>query len=252
MKVESGRWHSFSVKYAKQYGVPAAIMIRHFALWIEKNKAHNKHYHDGRTWTYCTVKGLAEIFDYWTIRQIRVILDKLLREGVILKANYNSKKYDRTLWYAFKDENRFVKIDKSNSQNSQEDLPKGSGGFGGNDQPIPKTNPYTHTDKKTNTTIERKPAEVLDLDVEIVDKSKFWADQLTKTFYLNARETRTFRAITKHMITQCQCGQLKPSIFTEAVEWAKRARASGATNKKGLLFDKLKKETGYKSPEKLL
>lgn len=249
---EPSRWHSFSVKLAKQYGVPAAIIIRHFAFWIEKNKAHGKYFHDGRTWSYCTIKGLAEIFDYWTIRQIRVILDKLLREGVILKANYNSKKYDRTLWYAFVDENRFVKIDKSNSQNGQKDLPDRANGVDRNDRPIPITNTNTHTDRNTNTIIERKPSEVLALDVEIVEKRNFWLDQLSKIFHINKREARTFGAITEHIVTQCQCGHLKPSIFTDAVEWARQARASEAANKKGLLCRKLIKETGYKSPQKLL
>lgn len=72
--------HLFDVEIAKQYGVNAAIMIRHFQFWIIKNKANGKHLHDGRTWTYNTVQALAEIFDYWTPKQVRLFVEKIKQE----------------------------------------------------------------------------------------------------------------------------------------------------------------------------
>ena len=43
-------------------------------------------------------------FPYWSTGQIRRILKSLVNYGVIIEGNYNKHKYDRTKWYALKDE----------------------------------------------------------------------------------------------------------------------------------------------------
>ncbi len=245
--------HLFSVEMAKKYGVNAAIMIRHFQFWISKNKANGKHQHDGRTWTYCSVKAFTEIFKYWTSRQIRVILDKLLRKGVIIKGNYNPKGYDHTTWYAFKDEKRFVIIDKSNSQKGKKGSSKTSIGIDGNDRPIP--NPITNdkTDKSTDQSL-LPPNEMLELDLKIAEGKKFFLENLPKVFHnrINRREAATFARITLYLIAECQACRLKPSIFYKAIDWAKEAMVSNAASKKALFVSKVKQSTGFKAQKKLL
>ena len=100
--------YTFDINLAQKYGVNAAIVIANFQFWISKNKANNRHFYDGRYWTYNSVKAFEDIFPFWTGRQIRKILDDLVNLGILIKGNYNKITYDRTLWYAFKDEDLFL------------------------------------------------------------------------------------------------------------------------------------------------
>ena len=104
-------YHIFDTRLAKRYGILESIILCHFRFWIEKNKANDRHFHDGRYWTYTTVAALAQIIDYASPKQLRRALDHLIAEGVLLTGNYNNSAYDRTLWYAFSDlENGVVDV----------------------------------------------------------------------------------------------------------------------------------------------
>lgn len=245
--------HLFDVDIAKEYGVNAAIMIRHFQFWIIKNKANGRHFHDGKTWTYNTVQALADIFDYWTPKQVRTILEGLLRKKVLIQGNYNSNKYDRTKWYTFVDEERFARIDKSICPNGQMGKPKGANRFVQNGGPIPVTKPIPSTVRDTNSKEKVSAEEVLKLDLQIAEELKTFKKELTEIFhYFNAREVRTFTRVTKYLVGQCQAKILSVSIFKDAIKWAREAKNSNATNPKGLFVSKIKQATGFRKQSKLL
>lgn len=92
--------HMFDPQIAKEYGVNAAIIFQNLAYWIEHNRANETNFHDGRYWTYNSVRAFAELFPYLTDKQIRGALKKLEDGGMILVGNYNKSAYDRTRWYA--------------------------------------------------------------------------------------------------------------------------------------------------------
>ena len=92
--------YSFNADVAMAYGVNEAIFIHNLYWWITKNEANGRHYRDGRTWTYNSTEALAQLFPFWTPRQIRHIINKLRDNGVIYVANYNKSGFDRTHWYA--------------------------------------------------------------------------------------------------------------------------------------------------------
>lgn len=96
--------HFFDIEIAKKYGVNEAIIYTNLLFWIKKNKANGKHYYDGRYWSYNSVKAFQVLFPYLSIKQIRTALENLINNNVLIKGNYNSNPYDRTLWYAFKEE----------------------------------------------------------------------------------------------------------------------------------------------------
>ena len=96
--------HFFFKEIAKEYGLRCAIMLNHIIYWIANNSSKNHNYHDGRTWTYCSVSKFKKYFPYWTDSQIRRILLKLVQCDILIEGNYNKIKYDRTKWYALKDE----------------------------------------------------------------------------------------------------------------------------------------------------
>jgi hypothetical protein len=100
--------HSFNIEVAQEYGVNAAIVLRHLQFWIIKNKTHNKNFHDGRYWTYYSVSAFTKIFPYLTKKQVRRALQVLIDHNVILKGDYNKFKNTKTCWYAFVEESSFA------------------------------------------------------------------------------------------------------------------------------------------------
>ena len=122
---------SFDGDFAKEHGVDEAIMYTYFSYWIAKNKANDKHFHDGHTWTYNSQKALTELFPFWNRSKIQRIISSLENQGLLIKGNYNQLAYDRTTWYAL------PKFERSMVQNQTvncSDLNKTS--FE-NEQPIP-------------------------------------------------------------------------------------------------------------------
>ena len=112
--------YSFDIEYAQAYGVAEAIMIKNFQYWIIKNKANGTNLYDGKTWTFNSVKSYTSIFPFWNKNQVERILVSLRKQEVLTTGNYNKAKYDRTRWYAFIDEKRF--IDKNNSISAKQEM----------------------------------------------------------------------------------------------------------------------------------
>lgn len=92
--------HSFNIDVAKKIGIAPAVILNNLYWWIEKNKANEKHFHDGYYWTYNSRKAYVTQFPYLTERQIEYALKKLIDEEYIITGNYNKASFDRTLWYA--------------------------------------------------------------------------------------------------------------------------------------------------------
>lgn len=127
--------YTFDSKVAEEYGVDCAVLISNFQYWIEKNKANDRHFYDGRYWTYNSVKAFQELFPFWSRRQIETILARLIDKNVLIKGNYNSKSYDRTCWYAFHEEEKWI------SPKCEMDFTELGNGFHQNVEPIPDIKP---------------------------------------------------------------------------------------------------------------
>lgn len=100
--------HSFNTAFAAMYGVHEAILIAHFQAWINHNMRLGKNFKDGRTWCYQTRQEIAAWFPYLSAKQVRRVTDSLVEQGVLIKGHYNKKKFDKTIWYAFKNEKMFT------------------------------------------------------------------------------------------------------------------------------------------------
>lgn len=96
--------YGFNVEIAQKIGVNEAIMLRNFQYWIQKNKANDTNFHDGRYWTYNTVNAFCEIFPFWTENQIRNILKKLTTLGILIKGDFNQNRYNKTVWYSINED----------------------------------------------------------------------------------------------------------------------------------------------------
>jgi hypothetical protein len=146
--------YMFDINIAKEFGVNEAIMINNFIFWISKNKANNKNMHDGRTWTFNSKRAFKQLFPFWSDSQIKTVLNNLIKKGVLITGNYNKIAYDRTLWYSFKSEKRFIPLDdndQSIGQNSPMEKLELANQLAESSQPIPDINtsnkPSTKQDK---------------------------------------------------------------------------------------------------------
>jgi hypothetical protein len=136
--------HHFSVSIAQKIGVNEAIFLQNMAFWIQKNKANNKHFYEGRYWTYNSQKALCQIFPYWSRKNLRTIINSCVSQNLILTGNFNKLGYDRTTWYTlsdiglglFKDFN----LNPSNDDIGRKgpiDMPEVANGLVKTGQPIP-------------------------------------------------------------------------------------------------------------------
>ena len=164
--------HSFDTEIAAKYGIVEAILLNNFAFWLVKKKANNQDLHDGRYWTYNSIKAFKALFPYLTDNQLRRALNKLVEENLVVTGNYNQKAYDRTLWYALTDEAmEILKVDlhapdgenhKSICEKTQMDFGKNTNAIVQNYEPIPDINTDINTDINSsssgcnNTTTEQK------------------------------------------------------------------------------------------------
>ena len=89
---------------AQKYGLEEAIFLHSLMFWYRTNRGNNQNFHDGRWWTYNSVKAFEEIFPWWNGGQIRRIIARCKDKGAVLAANYNEDQRDRTAWYAPSDE----------------------------------------------------------------------------------------------------------------------------------------------------
>jgi hypothetical protein len=121
-----------------------AVLVDHFDFWIAKNKSDGRHFHDGKYWTYGTVKSFSKIFVYLTKNQIRRLLEKMISLDILIEGNYNNINYDRTKWYTFSEP--FGNKYKSILRFCQIDLADLPNGIGENAKPIPYTNTYVKPD----------------------------------------------------------------------------------------------------------
>jgi hypothetical protein len=99
-------------------------MIKSFQYWIRLNKANKSNFYDGHYWTYNTISALSELFPFWSEKQVRTILQNLLKLNILIKGNYNKLGFDRTIWYAFQNEAEFLQINKPKKANATSQIGK--------------------------------------------------------------------------------------------------------------------------------
>jgi len=189
--------HSFNVEVATKYGVEEAIVLENMLFWLVKNKANKKHIIDGNVWTYNSQQALAELFPYMNRSKVQRVMSKLEKEGLILKANYNVAKYDKTTWYAltslgyslFKMNSALLDTNNRTSQS---------------EQPIPDIKPVINTNKEIEI---KSVTKKIKLDVEKT-VNEYTSNELLKTTIFDFLDMRrkqkdgiTDKAITK-MLTR--------------------------------------------------
>lgn len=180
--------YGFNVAVAQKYGVDAAIVIQNLYWWISKNQANDKHYHDGRTWTYNSIKAFVKQFPFWSEPKIRRLLKNMEAQGVLHIANYNSNTYDRTQWYALddsvlehfqNDQMHVTDLQNACDQSDQMHVTKSSDRSDGNDATIPDSKPYGKSKSKPDGKIPPTPQSQTDerfagMSDELAEATEEW------------------------------------------------------------------------------
>lgn len=131
---QSSHHHGFDPRLARLYGVPCAVLIDHFKYHINSAARRGVNYHDRHTWVYQTLDEIASHYEYYDRDQVKRTINKLVEHKILLKGNYNKSTYDRTVWYAFNNEELF-----SIWRNRQMDVSDSPDGNCENATPIPIT-----------------------------------------------------------------------------------------------------------------
>lgn len=127
---------------AAAYGLEEAIFLHSLMFWYRTNRGNGQNFHDGRWWTYNSVKAFEGIFPWWTGAQIRRIIARCREKGAVLAGNYNRDQRDRTAWYTPSDELLELYGERVNCicQNEQMEVPESTDSFDETSRPLPCSN----------------------------------------------------------------------------------------------------------------
>lgn len=95
---------TFHASLAQAIGLNEAIMLQKINLWLNCRPKEA----DGRSWIYNSYKSWQEQLPFWSESTIRRILKSLIDQKLIITANYNKAKFDKTIWYSID----YAKVDK--------------------------------------------------------------------------------------------------------------------------------------------
>ena len=81
---------------AREIGLNEALILQQINYWIEINKKSGKNYHDGKYWTYNSIRAWQENdFDYMSFDTVKRTFSKLEKAGYLLVKDPR----DKTKWY---------------------------------------------------------------------------------------------------------------------------------------------------------
>ena len=112
----------FDKTIAEAYGIYCAIVLDNILYWVKENEKTNKNYHDGKYWTYNTIKEFSEHLSFMTQKQIRTTIINLREEGLIEVNNFN-KTCSRTNWYTMTEKALNI-MNNSQDKSIQDDFSK--------------------------------------------------------------------------------------------------------------------------------
>lgn len=146
-----------------------AVILNQLNYWIEINKKADKNLHDGKYWIFNTYQTWKDTdFDFWSTDTIRRTLTRLENKGIVLTANYNKLKIDKTKWYTI-DYDKLQKLIDSHEEkqiaNKEKadcvhDMANCTDGNGNISKAIPEnTNRDYNTNSKANSFFAKKVRE---------------------------------------------------------------------------------------------
>ncbi len=87
-------------KLARAIGLNEAVVLQQIHYWLQENERSEKNYHEGRYWTYNSIRAWQETnFPFWSINTVDRTFTKLRDMGLLIAGNFNRAGFDKTTWY---------------------------------------------------------------------------------------------------------------------------------------------------------
>jgi hypothetical protein len=111
-------FHTFDTEVAELFhDTNIATLFQNLCYWIIHNKTNEKNRKEieingkvvERYFTFNSTTAFTKQFSYFTKKQIENYLAKLKEKGLIAKATFNEKGFDRTSWFCLVDEEYWMK-----------------------------------------------------------------------------------------------------------------------------------------------
>ncbi|MDL2234351.1 hypothetical protein LJC63_12360 [Ruminococcaceae bacterium OttesenSCG-928-L11] len=84
---------------AQAVGLNEAIILQQIHYWALHNQKANRNQRDGFWWAYNSYEEWQKQFPWWSLRTIKRTFAVLETKALVVSANYNKMKMDRTKWY---------------------------------------------------------------------------------------------------------------------------------------------------------
>lgn len=143
----------------------SATILQNIYFWVDHNKANEKHFYDGKYWTYNSAKAFSKQFPWLSEKQIRNHLQKLEEKGFIETGNYNKLAYDRTKWYTITEKAISI-LETSILPTGNMESTQREHSISTEVTPIPDINTDINTDIKTDNNKPLKIISVIDTQKE--------------------------------------------------------------------------------------
>lgn len=131
-------------KLANEIGLNEAIFLQQLHYWLNGKSAKKR---ENKWWIYNTYEAWQGQFPFWSIATIKRILTSLSKQNLIVKGNFNSKGFDKTVWYTI----NYLELKQVSQRLGQNDPTIGSKCTNGEGQNDPtNTIDYTETTSETN------------------------------------------------------------------------------------------------------
>ena len=198
--------HCFEVELAQKYGILEAILLNYFRFWIQKNEANDVHFHDGRYWTYNSVKAFCDLFPYASKKMIEKAINHLVDEGLLITGNYNKSAYDRTKWYALTEKGKCISPvgEMECSEKGNGNPPEG--------KPIPVSNTNNNNSSSSFTPPTKEQVrEYIEKKGYVVDPDYFFDYYESDDWYAYNKQTKTMEKMKnwKNKIVQWNKNELE-------------------------------------------
>ena len=91
----------FNKEIARDYGLRESVIATYLWELLEKDMESIERH--GRIWTRISQRMITVALPFMSVDMARRSLKKLAEEGIIMRAEFNDDKFDRTHWYTFTD-----------------------------------------------------------------------------------------------------------------------------------------------------
>ena len=193
MANEQNQYYVCTVEDTQKYGIVKAAILGRIRWWCEYNEKNNDKFHEEYYWSgWMSGSDFQEQIGLPSSTIYRN-LEQLIEDGIIIKANFNKKSYDKTGWYRInldsQNGNNISQNENHDSQNENNNS-HNENGDSQNDNTIPVNPPVNQSEnlalnKSVNVlhhntgadTLKNKKSgnkEITNMLIELINSSEYY------------------------------------------------------------------------------